>query len=155
MSYALSFAYSVLYFLVVLDLAVSFIPVFCFALMASYFSFNSERKVTKRTPPTTSLPFGFPRHSPLPTGRPDSPSGLDMTKSDVPVGFSLPKPNTSANFTGGNPYNLMTAWMKHSVTREFPAALKSSGLQNTSMYSALRASNGCSLKLTGSHEHTV
>jgi hypothetical protein len=35
MSYALSFAYSVLYFLIVLDLTVSFIPAFCFALMAS------------------------------------------------------------------------------------------------------------------------
>jgi hypothetical protein len=29
------------------------------------------------------LPFGSPRHSPLPTGRPDSPSGLDRTKSGV------------------------------------------------------------------------
>jgi len=52
----------------------------------------------------TSLPYGSPHHSPLPTGRPDSPSGLDRTKSDVPVGFSLPKSNGSANFTGrGSP----------------------------------------------------
>jgi hypothetical protein len=29
------------------------------------------------------LPFGFPHHSPLPTGRPDSPSGLNRTKSGV------------------------------------------------------------------------
>jgi hypothetical protein len=51
------------------------------------------------------LPFGFPRHSPLPMGRPDSSSGLDRTKSDVlPAIFfiflALPKPNASANFTG-------------------------------------------------------
>ena len=46
------------------------------------------------------MPFGSPHHSTLPTGRLDSPSGLDKAKSDVPVGFSLPKPNTSANFTG-------------------------------------------------------
>jgi len=59
-----------------------------------------QRKVTKRKDIPTSLPFGSPRHSALPTGRPDSPSGLDRTKFDVPVEFSLPKLNASANFTG-------------------------------------------------------
>ena len=68
--------------------------------MASHFSLLVQRKVTKRKDTPISLPFGFPQHSPLPTGRPDSPSRLDMTKSDIPVGFSLPKPNTSANFMG-------------------------------------------------------
>jgi len=63
-------------------------------------SLHAQRKVTKRKGTPTSLPFGFPHHPPLPTGHPDSPSRLDMTKSDVPVGFSLPKPNGSANFTG-------------------------------------------------------
>jgi len=68
--------------------------------MASYFSLHAQRKVTKRKGTPTSLPCGSPHHSALPTGRPDSPSGLDRTKSDVHVGFSLPKPNGSANFTG-------------------------------------------------------
>jgi len=68
--------------------------------MASYFSLLVQRKVTKRKDTPTSLPYGTPHHSPLPTGHPDSPSGLDRTKSDVPVGFSLPKSNGSANFTG-------------------------------------------------------
>jgi len=73
--------------------------------MASYFSLLVQRKVTKRKDTLTSLPFGFPRHSPLPTGRPDSPSGLDRTKFDIPVDhlfhfLALPKLNTSANFTG-------------------------------------------------------
>jgi len=63
-----------------------------------------QRKVTKRKDTPISLPFGFPQHSPLPTGRPDSPSGPDMTKSDVPIGFSLPKANASANFMGAKPY---------------------------------------------------
>ena len=71
--------------------------------MASYFSLLVQRKVTKRKDTPTSLPCGFPLHSPLPTGRPDSPSRLDMTKSDVPVGFALPKPNGSANFVGRVP----------------------------------------------------
>ena len=61
-----------------------------------------QRKVTKRKDTPISLPFGVPQHSPLPTGRPDSPSGLDMTKSDLRVGFSLPKANASANFMGRN-----------------------------------------------------
>ncbi len=68
--------------------------------MASHFSLHAQRKVTKRKGTPISLPFGSPPHSPLPTGRPDSPSGLDMTKSDIPVGFSLTKANTSANFMG-------------------------------------------------------
>ena len=68
--------------------------------MASYFSLLVQRKVTKRKDTPTSLPFGSPRPSALPTGRPDSPSGLDRTKFDVPVEFSLPKPKASANFTG-------------------------------------------------------
>jgi hypothetical protein len=42
-----------------------------------------QRKVTKRKDTPISLPCGFPQHSPLPTGRPDSPSGLDMTNSGV------------------------------------------------------------------------
>ena len=46
------------------------------------------------------MPFGYPRHSSLPTRRPESPSGLHRTKSDVRVGFALPEPNTSANFKG-------------------------------------------------------
>jgi len=67
-------------------------------------SLLAQRKVTKRKDTPISLPCGSPHHSPLPTGRPDSPSGLDMTKSDVRVGFSLPKANTSANFMGAKPY---------------------------------------------------
>ena len=63
-------------------------------------SLYAQRKVTKRKGTPISLPYGFPHHSPLPTGRPDSPSGLNRTKFDVPVEFSLPKPNGSANFTG-------------------------------------------------------
>ena len=59
-----------------------------------------QRKVTKRKDTPISLPFGSPHHSTLPTGRLDSPSGLDKAKSDVPVGFALPKPNTSADFKG-------------------------------------------------------
>jgi len=66
-------------------------------------SLHAQRKVTKRKGTPISLPFGSPHHSPLPTGRPDSPSGLDMTKSDVHVGFALPKPNGSANFVGRAP----------------------------------------------------
>jgi len=66
-------------------------------------SYNSERKVTKRTPPQSACPCGSPHHSPLPTGRPDSPSRLDMTKSDVPVGFALPKSSGSASFVGRIP----------------------------------------------------
>ena len=66
-------------------------------------SSNSGRKVTKRTPPQSACPCGSPHHSPLPTGRPDSPSRLDMTKSDVPVGFALPKSNGSASFVGRIP----------------------------------------------------
>jgi hypothetical protein len=68
--------------------------------MASHFSLLVQRKVTKRKDTPISLPFGFPQHSPLPTGRLDSPSGLDKPKSDVRVGFSLPKANASANFVG-------------------------------------------------------
>jgi len=56
----------------------------------------------KKRHPNQFAPSGSPHHSPLPTGRPDSPSGLDMTKFDVPVEFSLPKANTSANFMGRN-----------------------------------------------------
>ena len=41
--------------------------------MASYFSVNSDRKVTKRTPP-----------------------GLDKGKSDRDVGFTLSKPKTAS-----------------------------------------------------------
>ncbi len=54
----------------------------------------------KKRHPDQFAPAGFPHHSTLPTGRPDSPSGLDRTKSDIPVGFSLTKSNASANFTG-------------------------------------------------------
>jgi len=63
-------------------------------------SLHAQRKVTKRKGTPASLPYGSPHHSPLPTGRPDSPSGLDRTKFDVHIEFSLPKPNGSANFTG-------------------------------------------------------
>jgi hypothetical protein len=62
--------------------------------------FQQRKKSNQKNAAPTSLPFGSPRHSPLPTGRPDSPSGLDRTKFDVPVEFSLPKPKASANFTG-------------------------------------------------------
>jgi hypothetical protein len=61
---------------------------------------QQRKKSNQKNAAPTSLPFGFPHHSPLPTGRPDSPSGLDRTKFDVRVEFSLPKPNGSANFTG-------------------------------------------------------
>ena len=94
----------VYYYYVFISLALSQEYSFGFALMASYFSLFVQRKVTKRKDTPISLPYGFPQHSPLPTGRPDSPSGLDMTKSDVPVVFSLPKPNASANFMGEIPY---------------------------------------------------
>ena len=72
--------------------------------MASYFSLHAQRKVTKRKGPPISLPYGFPQHSSLPTGHPDSPSGLDRTKFDIPVEFSLPKLNASANFKGTRAY---------------------------------------------------
>jgi len=61
---------------------------------------QQRKKSNQKNAAPISLPCGSPHHSPLPTGRPDSPSRLDMTKSDVPVGFSLPKPNGSANFVG-------------------------------------------------------
>ena len=61
---------------------------------------QQRQKSNQKNAAPTSLPFGSPHHSTLPTGRPDSPSGLDRTKFDVPVEFSLPKPNASANFTG-------------------------------------------------------
>ena len=60
----------------------------------------AQRKVTKRKGTPISLPFGSPRHSTLPTGRPESPSGLHWTKSDVHVRFTLAKPNTSASLKG-------------------------------------------------------
>jgi len=73
--------------------------------MASHFSLHAQRKVTKRKGTPISLPFGFPQHLPLPTGRLDSPSGLDKAKSDVRAGhffifLALPKANASANFMG-------------------------------------------------------
>ena len=68
--------------------------------MASYFTLYAQRKVTKRKGTPISLPYGFPHHSPLPAGRPDSRSGLNRTKSDFPVVFALPKTNGSANFKG-------------------------------------------------------
>jgi len=58
----------------------------------------------KKRHPNQFAPLGFPQHSTLPTGRLDSPSGLDKAKSDVRVGFSLPKANASANFVGEKPY---------------------------------------------------
>jgi hypothetical protein len=67
---------------------------------ASHFSLLAQRKVTKRKGTPDGLPFGFPRHSSLPTGRPESPSGLHWTKSGVLAGFTLPKPNTSASLKG-------------------------------------------------------
>ena len=51
------------------------------------FVFACPKKVTKRKDTPTSLPFGSPHHSPLPTGRLDSPSGLDKAKSDVMSDF--------------------------------------------------------------------
>jgi len=71
-----------------------------FRLAGELLFFQQRKKSNQKNAAPTSLPFGFPRHSPLPTGRPDSPSRLDMTKFDVPVEFSLPKTNASANFTG-------------------------------------------------------
>jgi hypothetical protein len=48
------------------------------------FVFACPRKSNqKKRHPNQFAPSGFPQHSPLPTGRPDSPSGLDMTKSGV------------------------------------------------------------------------
>jgi hypothetical protein len=61
---------------------------------------QQRQKSNQKNAAPISLPFGFPRHSTLPTGRPESPSGLHWTKSDIHVGFTLPKPNTSANFKG-------------------------------------------------------
>jgi hypothetical protein len=61
---------------------------------------QQRQKSNQKNAAPKRLPYGSPRHSPLPTGRPDSPSGLDRTKFDVPVEFSLPKANASANFTG-------------------------------------------------------
>ena len=83
------------------------IPVICPAgLLRSTNSFLmnlsllAQRKVTKRKGTPTGLPFGVPRHSSLPTGRLDSPSGLDKAKSGVHARFALPKPNTSASLKG-------------------------------------------------------
>ena len=85
---------------------------------------QQRQKSNQKNAAPTSLPFGSPRHSPLPTGRPDSPSGLDMTKFDVPVDqknifLALPKPNASANFTGREVLlpSIIVAWMKRSVIR--------------------------------------
>ena len=50
------------------------------------FVFACPKKSTKRKGTPTSLPCGFPHHSTLPAGRPDSPFGLDRTKFDVHVG---------------------------------------------------------------------
>jgi hypothetical protein len=71
---------------------------------ASYFSLHAQSKVTKRKGTHGQFaPSGSPHPPPLPTGRLDSPSGLDKAKSDVRVGFSLPKAKASANFTGKDP----------------------------------------------------
>jgi hypothetical protein len=66
---------------------------------------QQRQKSNQKNAAPTSLPFGFPHHSTLPTGRHDSPSGLDKAKYDVHVGhlfyfLALPKLNGSANFTG-------------------------------------------------------
>ncbi len=71
----------------------------CVLICSGQISQQRQKSNQKNAAPKR-LPFGSPRHSSLPTGRPDSPSGLDRTKFDVPVEFSLPKPNASANFTG-------------------------------------------------------
>ena len=71
-----------------------------FRLDGELLFFQQRKKSNQKNAAPTSLPFGSPRPSALPTGRPDSPSGLDRTKFDVPVEFSLPKPKASANFTG-------------------------------------------------------
>ena len=81
--------------------------------MASYFSLHAQRKVTKRKGTPISLPYGFPQHSSLPTGRPDSPSRLDRTKFDVPVEFSLPKLNASANFKGDQEHMNKMSYKMH------------------------------------------
>ena len=73
--------------------------------MASYFSVNSDRKVTKRTPPRPVCPSGS-RGIQLClrvvlTRRPGS-TGLDSTSVSAIffIFLALPKPNASANFTG-------------------------------------------------------
>ena len=77
-----------------------------FRLEGELLFFQQRKKSNQKNAVPISLPCGSPRHSPLPTGRPDSPSRLNRTKSDIPVGFSLPKPNGSANFVGRVPFPL-------------------------------------------------
>jgi hypothetical protein len=77
-------------------------------------SLHAQRKVTKRKGTPISLPFGFPQHSPLPTGRPDSLSGLDMTKSGVLPAINYLYGPTKAEYfgklRGGNLTSVVT-WM--------------------------------------------
>jgi len=54
-----------------------------FRLDGELLFFQQRKKSNQKNAAPISLPFGFPHHSPLPTGRPDSPSRLDMTKSGV------------------------------------------------------------------------
>jgi hypothetical protein len=89
------------------------IPVICPSGLHSQHKFipdefvlQQRKKSNQKNAAPITLPCGFPRHSALPTGRPDSPSGLNRTKFDVPVEFSLPKPNGSANFVGRVPLPL-------------------------------------------------
>ena len=58
----------------------------------------------KKRHPNQFAPSGFPQHSPLPTGRPDSPSGLDMTKSGVLPDFPYQRRMLRQTSWGGKPY---------------------------------------------------
>ena len=128
--------------------------------MASYFSYYSERKVTKRTPPRPVCPAGsltiqLCLRAAL-TRRPGS-TGLNPTSMSAISLFLRPYQSRMARQTSRG-YCLLplsrVAWMKRSVIREFLATLNSPGLQNTSMYSALRAcvrsSNSIQLNLVTS-----
>ena len=87
-----------------------------------------QRKVTKRKDTPISLPFGSPQHSPLPTGRPDSPSGLDMTKSGVLPDFPYQRRMLRQTSWGQN-LTSVVARMKCSVIRGSYAGSNSPGLQ--------------------------
>ena len=135
-----------------------------------------QRKVTKRKDTPTSLSCGFPHHSTLPTGRPDSPSRLDRAKFDVPVEFSLPKLNTSANFTGtlilplsspktaslvgsidqGRSIESCRAWMQVKTTRWLVARMQRSGIRGCSMLLEIpglrcASSRVCEARAPGTH----
>jgi len=71
--------------------------------------FVRAKKVTQKTRPGRSC-FACPQPSSLPTGRLDSPSGLDKTRLTIPGQSTLPVKLSSASLTGGlfSPWSLPT-----------------------------------------------